>query len=138
MRDACRFASPKAFLLCIQDTDYYCEKTGQYVFCYNDKGSIAVYSLSEEKVEELRELSAESGESWSAFLDAGGFIYDDPSHELFEESKTSNLDWCKENYRNLWEDVSPYEERYTPSATHGDYSPSCPWNAPGMSVKDFI
>ena len=30
------------------------------------------------------------------------------------------------------------EEEYTPSATHGDYSPSCPWNAPGMSVSDFI
>lgn len=27
---------------------------------------------------------------------------------------------------------------YCPSATAGDYSPSSPWNAPGMSVKDFI
>lgn len=27
---------------------------------------------------------------------------------------------------------------YTPSATRGDYSPSCPWKAPGMSVSDFI
>lgn len=24
------------------------------------------------------------------------------------------------------------------SSTSGDYSPSCPWNAPGMSIKDFI
>lgn len=24
------------------------------------------------------------------------------------------------------------------SATNGDYSPSAPWNAPGMSVSDFI
>lgn len=31
-----------------------------------------------------------------------------------------------------------YEEHYTPSSTAGDYSPSCPWNAPGMSVRDFI
>lgn len=30
------------------------------------------------------------------------------------------------------------DEYYTPSATHGDYSPSCPWNAPGMSISDFI
>ena len=30
------------------------------------------------------------------------------------------------------------EEHYCPSATAGDYSPSCPWNAPGMSVMDFI
>lgn len=30
------------------------------------------------------------------------------------------------------------DEEYTPSATNGDYSPSCPWNAPGMSIRDFI
>ena len=30
------------------------------------------------------------------------------------------------------------DQEYTPSATHGDYSPSCPWNAPGMSISDFI
>lgn len=30
------------------------------------------------------------------------------------------------------------DDYYTPSATHGDYSPSCPWNAPGMSISDFI
>ena len=30
------------------------------------------------------------------------------------------------------------EEDYCPSATNGDYSPSCPWNAPGMSIRDFI
>ena len=31
-----------------------------------------------------------------------------------------------------------FQEEYTPSATYGDYSPSCPWNAPGMSISDFI
>ena len=30
-----------------------------------------------------------------------------------------------------------YEE-YTPSATNGDYSPSNPWDAPGMKISDFI
>jgi len=30
------------------------------------------------------------------------------------------------------------EEHYTRSATAGDYSPSCPWKAEGMSIKDFI
>lgn len=29
-------------------------------------------------------------------------------------------------------------EEYIPSSTNGDYSPSNPWEAPGMSVKDFI
>ena len=31
-----------------------------------------------------------------------------------------------------------YEDDYCPSSTNGDYSPSNPWDAPGMSVRDFI
>ena len=31
-----------------------------------------------------------------------------------------------------------YEDDYCPSATNGDYSPSNPWDAPGMSIRDFI
>jgi hypothetical protein len=30
------------------------------------------------------------------------------------------------------------DEDYVPSSTNGDYSPSNPWDAPGMSIKDFI
>lgn len=30
------------------------------------------------------------------------------------------------------------EEEYVPSATNGDYSPSNPWDAPGMKISDFI
>ena len=30
------------------------------------------------------------------------------------------------------------EEEYVPSAENGDYGPSNPWDAPGMSVRDFI
>lgn len=29
-------------------------------------------------------------------------------------------------------------DKYCPSATNGDYSPSSPWLAPGMCTKDFI
>jgi len=41
-------------------------------------------------------------------------------------------------------DMEEYREKpdskdhYTPSSTYGDYSPSHPWDAPGMSIKDFI
>lgn len=34
--------------------------------------------------------------------------------------------------------VRSADEEYIPSATNGDYSPSNPWDAPGMSIKDFI
>ena len=30
------------------------------------------------------------------------------------------------------------KEPYRPSASNGDYSPSHPWDAPGMSIHDFI
>ena len=32
----------------------------------------------------------------------------------------------------------PLESEYTPSATTRDYSPGNPWDAPGMSISDFI
>ena len=31
-----------------------------------------------------------------------------------------------------------YDDEYISSCTEGDYSPSNPWNAPGMSIHDFI
>lgn len=40
---------------------------------------------------------------------------------------------------DIWGVDKPEEDYYyTPSCTCGDYSPSCPWNAPGMSISDFI
>jgi hypothetical protein len=42
-------------------------------------------------------------------------------------------------YSNPREDYNdPYESEYCPSASRGDYSPSNPWDAPGMSIHDFI
>jgi len=34
--------------------------------------------------------------------------------------------------------IEESEEHYTPSVTRGDFSPIRPWDAPGMSVSDFI
>ena len=30
------------------------------------------------------------------------------------------------------------DKQYIRSSTNGDYSPSNPWDAPGMSISDFI
>lgn len=47
-----------------------------------------------------------------------------------------------ENIHNLLEkrddDISEEGIHSIPSSTAGDYSPSHPWDAPGMSIKDFI
>ena len=59
-----------------------------------------------------------------------------------------DLDWCIDcqmatDWKQTAKDCTRYkykepEEEYTPSATAGDYSPSNPWDAPGMSIRDFI
>jgi hypothetical protein len=36
------------------------------------------------------------------------------------------------------EDEYYENEEYIPSAENGDYSPSNPWDAPGMKISDFI
>lgn len=33
---------------------------------------------------------------------------------------------------------TPEEEEYCPSSSNRDYGPSNPWDAPGMSIRDFI
>lgn len=35
-------------------------------------------------------------------------------------------------------DFEDDDEEYVPSSTNGDYSPSNPWDAPGMTIWDFI
>ena len=34
--------------------------------------------------------------------------------------------------------IEEEDDDYVPSAENGDYSPSNPWDAPGMSKSDFI
>jgi hypothetical protein len=47
--------------------------------------------------------------------------------EILEEIANNNFD-----------DEDLGDDEYIPSSTNGDYSPSNPWDAPGMSIKDFI
>lgn len=38
---------------------------------------------------------------------------------------------------NACKQFEEYHE-YVPSSTNGDYGPGNPWDAPGMSISDFI
>lgn len=49
-----------------------------------------------------------------------------------EEAEALGLGYIFDN-----EDEDEDEDDYT-SASRGDYGPSCPWNAPGMKVSDFL
>jgi hypothetical protein len=54
----------------------------------------------------------------------------------YEEEQWSYED---RNYQRLYEDDwDDYDRDYTPSSINGDYSPNNPWDAPGMSIRDFI
>ena len=44
----------------------------------------------------------------------------------------------EEDCEDKWEEPDWDDEDYIPSAENGDYSPSHPWNAPGMKMSDFI
>ena len=53
-----------------------------------------------------------------------------------EEEEIEQASMCSD-YKEV--KIGGYEyDDYTPSSTMGDYSPSNPWDAPGMSIRDFI
>lgn len=46
-------------------------------------------------------------------------------------------EWCQVE-RVVSDAEGEAEGDYIPSSTNRDYSPSNPWDAPGMSIRDFI
>ena len=55
-----------------------------------------------------------------------------------EEDEIMAAEGCPEFEEGTPDCLDDDDSCYTPSATRGDYSPSSPWNAPGMSIHDFI
>lgn len=103
-----KFDSPEEMLdyIC-GDNDLYNLETGDYIWKYTECGSIAVDNFSLEEAEEIEKEANEIDEYWGGFIDGGSIIYDDPSHELYEEHYASNLDYCKEVYnKGIWVDVT--------------------------------
>ena len=100
--------------------------------------------MLDEAVRLLRVVNTyESAEEQRAFFDKycsdedlKEYIDDIHAHGYLEMTEEELDELCRQEAEL---EMSFYEdEHYTPSATRGDYSPSCPWNAPGMSVSDFI
>jgi len=69
--------------------------------------------------------------------DKGNQIVTEPSYGTMTLYFASE-DIAKDIISQYEFDWDNYDDEYTPSSTYGDYSPSDPWNAPGMSKQDFI
>lgn len=84
------------------DIDLYNRETEQYVFNHNINGNIAVYHISNEDADKL----AKEDEYWGAYLGVGGYVYEDITDDGYKQGGCTNLDWCNDNYKGEWEDVS--------------------------------
>lgn len=79
--------------------------------------------------------------SWIEWvLDKTGYKFYD---QFLEETPKEEQEKLQEEYDEYLLDCEcldfDYEDdEYVPSSTNGDYSPSNPWDAPGMSIWDFI
>lgn len=93
---AYRFSSGQEMLDTLLTAELYNPFLESYVFSYNESGSIAVYEIDGEEANRLSEEIAKTGERyWGALLGPGGYIYDDPSYDGFDENvNVSNLDYC--------------------------------------------
>lgn len=90
------------------------------------------YTTKEEQISEVKEFFAkgymtdESLQEWISALKEP-----DPVESMTEEERER---YCEELSMAEWE----FERHQYRSCTARDYSPSNPWDAPGMSVRDFI
>ena len=59
---------------------------------------------------------------------------------LCKHCKSDMCEWCQVNriLNNAEVEFETETEPYVHCSTNGDYSPSNPWDAPGMSISDFI
>lgn len=103
-----KFSSPQEMLECIQiGYDLYNLETGDYIWCYNDCGSIAVDNFSIEEAEKLEQEAVRTYTYWAGLIGGGSTIYDDPSSEHWEDGQETNLNYCEEVYnKGTWIDVT--------------------------------
>ena len=89
-------------------------------------------------------MSTNNNISWEDVIQALQTVgIDAPADVLASEILGVSLDKLYEiadinTDEDEWEEPDWDDEEYIPSAENGDYSPSHPWDAPGMSISDFI
>lgn len=79
---------------------------------------------------ELLMMGEDPMDAWAA-MEMMDFA--DDYEEPFEDD-----DDCEMSDEEMVALIESWGKYDAPSCTYGDYSPSNPWDAPGMSVRDFI
>ncbi len=103
-----KFNNATEMLSCLQDgTDLYSPEAEIYVFVYNNRGAIAYYNISKERVSELAGMAREYEDYWGAFLGIGGWIIEpeDEDYEYFDDPTGTEIEnWIEYE----WEDTDTY------------------------------
>lgn len=77
--------------------------------------------------------------SWVEWvLEKTNYRYYDQFLEEVSEEEKEKLQEEYDEYLLDCECLDFEDDEYIPSSTNGDYSPSNPWDAPGMTIWDFI
>ena len=105
---------------------------------YNRGGDVIVECWDEQAYNEYCEMFGQMTERGALNLIG---MYDEDEKEEAADKK-----WMSGEPEDGWQSIQDEEEdsfledddEYIPSSTYGDYSPGNPWDAPGMSIHDFI
>lgn len=115
--------------------------------------SLGICLVKEEWIAEDVGTDCENTEVYRILTDDNGHLYISnkkyPQYSKFYANSALNyrdlvpkeldeLDFLDDDDDDNDAEYDYEEDDYTPSATRGDYSPSNPWDAPGMSIHDFI
>lgn len=97
--------------------------------------------VAEQIMKDLRGDGAET--EYNENTDSYSVMLPDSVEDVFDGEYVDTEDGVKHLYPIgawcwIWDEVQLEDEEYVPSAENGDYSPSNPWDAPGMNIWDFI
>lgn len=101
-----KFSNDNELLSYLQnDGDLYSAEAEIYAFCYNDRGAIAYYNVTEKEASKLAALAREMNDYWGAFLGVGGRIIepdDEENYKWFDNPKHTDMEgWSQYE----WEDT---------------------------------
>ncbi len=117
---------------CFHNLPHSCEECGHYWPDHESDGRPVCHNDSDEGYTPNDTAYVRENEVGLTYCKTCGHVIQSDGYGNFPDACPGcggNLDWGE------WKQCDCPD---APSSTAGDYSPSNPWNAPGMSVQDFI